>query len=35
VAERFYAAMGTRPVGENLFDAHGTPVREVCRRIEL
>lgn len=34
-AERFYAAMGARPVGENLFDAHGTPVREICWRIEL
>jgi GNAT superfamily N-acetyltransferase len=34
-AEGFYAAMGARPVGENVFDAHGTPVREVCRRIEL
>lgn len=34
-AERFYAAMGARPVGENRFDAHGTPVREICCRIEL
>jgi GNAT superfamily N-acetyltransferase len=34
-AERFYAAMGALPIGEHVFDAHGTPVREICCRIEL
>lgn len=34
-AERFYAAMGATPIGHNVFDAHGTPVREHCCRIDL
>ena len=34
-AERFYAAMGALPVGHNVFDAHGTPVREHCCRVDL
>jgi GNAT superfamily N-acetyltransferase len=34
-AGRFYAAMGARAVGENTFDAHGTPVRECCCCIEI
>lgn len=34
-AERFYAAMGARTVGHNVFDAHGTPVREHCCRVDL
>lgn len=34
-AERFYAAMGALPVGAHTFDAHGTPVREICCRLEL
>jgi hypothetical protein len=34
-AEQFYAAMGARPVAETCFDAHGRPIRECCRRVEL
>ena len=34
-AEHFYAAMGAMPIAENVFDAQGMPIREVCRRIEL
>lgn len=34
-AEQFYSAMGARPVAETCFDAHGRPIRECCRRVEL
>lgn len=34
-AEHFYAAMGAEPVAENVFDAHGTSIREICRRVVL
>ncbi|GAB4035214.1 MAG: hypothetical protein Fur0014_00820 [Rubrivivax sp.] len=33
-AERSHAAMGARPLCEDRFDAHGTPVRAICCRIE-